>query len=152
RGEGGTVVELVLEGGGEVDLDGIGLGEFAEGCLGEGGSAVLDGAAETVLLAAGFRKGGEGAEVDADVGDGAVGKDDAAVAGTGLDADLADAGERAPSRGSATLQIRHVSAHEAVEVLDGTVASADFADFGADRDGDAGRFDLADVLRELGGV
>ena len=91
RAYGLVVHDQGLEGGGQVDFAGPGFDELVEGRLGQGAGAVLDGSAHAVFLAGLSLRGPQGLEIDGHLGQGAVGQDDAAVAGAGLDADLADA-------------------------------------------------------------
>ena len=71
-----------------------------EGRLGQGAGAVLDGPAHAVFPPGLLAQKPQRLEIDGHLGQGPVGEDDAAVAGAGLDADLADAlvGSRALSK------------------------------------------------------
>src|SRR4030095_4438572 len=89
RGEGAAVEDHVLELGGEVDLARAGPGEAVKQLRRQRRGAVLNGAAKPVFLARDLRAGLERLEVDLDLGDRAIGQRHAAVAGAGLDRDLA---------------------------------------------------------------
>ncbi len=134
--------DQILEGRGQMNLARPRVDELVEGGVGQGAGAVLNGPAEAVFAAGFLPDVAKCFEVDGHLGQGAVGQDDPAVACPGLDADLADPGERA--------QPGVVPFHERVQVLGGTVLQADLADLSADRDGHSLRLEAADETGEIG--
>ena len=97
-GEGRVLVERVLEPGREVDLGGLDRREAVEQLVGQRRRAVLDGARQPVVTTGHLAELAEDLEVELDLGDATVRERHAAVAGAGLDADLADArSRRAPA-------------------------------------------------------
>ncbi len=143
-----VLVDHVLEVGREVNLAGADARERVEGLRRQRRRAVLDGAGQTVLVARDAGQLLERVQVDLDVGPhAAVGVDEAAVSGTGLDADLAEADQVA----AALLQRTVEAVHVRVQLVDVGVLAAHLANLAADRHGDALWLVLPDERREVGG-
>src|SRR5215211_5430447 len=109
-------------------LDSVGVREAPERDLGQGRGAVLYGSTQPIVDASDLRKLPQGLEVDGNVGDGPIRQNDAAVGGTGLDADLGNPRQVAPDYSLPVLQLRRVRGHEGVQILYGRVALSDLTD------------------------
>src|SRR6187200_561596 len=106
---------------------------------------MLNAACEAVLLASDRREAPERVEVDAHLGNAAVWQDDATVARSGLDADLAD-------RLGAIRQQPEVAVEVGAKLLLRRIRLADLADLATHADRDAIGLQVADEAGELGGV
>ena len=131
------LVERVLEAGGEVDLGRLDGREAMEELVGQRRGAVLDGAGQAVL-AGDRRQPLERPEVELDLGDAAARQRHAAVAGAGLDADLADADGRRPGH---PVELAPEAIEVGPQLVLGRVLLADLADLAADADGHVGRLE-----------
>ena len=141
------LVDHVLEVGREMDLAGADARKRVERLGRQRRRAVLDGAAQPVLLARHARQLLERLQIDLHVGPHrAVGVDEPAVRRAGLHADLAQADQV----GAALLQLPVEAVHVGVQLVDVGVLAADLADLAADRHRDALRLVLADERGEIG--
>jgi len=124
-----VLVDHVLELGGEVDPQGAVVRELVEHLGRERRGAVLDDAGEAVLARASLEIARMGLEVDAHLGYGPVGQDDAAVRGARVDG--------RSSRGRSCRRAGPpVAVHVGAKLLGGGDALPDLSDLAADGDRD----------------